>query len=125
MHVFVLFFASWMCHSVYLGSTKRKITKYYRWSCNKKALTFCPPKLALPSTYFFCWLQYCNGILFVWKVIRELSGLILTRGPKLCNFVEWRGYKVVYRRCVLEIECLEFILFALLLFMVLHDLLVS
>ncbi|KAL8523868.1 hypothetical protein ACS0TY_013722 [Phlomoides rotata] len=32
------------------------------------------------------------------KVIRELSGLILTRGPKLCNFVEWRGYKVVYKR---------------------------
>ncbi|CAL9750299.1 unnamed protein product [Musa acuminata subsp. burmannicoides] len=32
------------------------------------------------------------------KVIRELSGLILARGPKLCNFVEWRGYKVVYRR---------------------------
>ncbi|KAJ0976305.1 hypothetical protein J5N97_018270 [Dioscorea zingiberensis] len=32
------------------------------------------------------------------KVIRELSGVILTRGPKLCNFVEWRGYKVVYRR---------------------------
>ncbi|XP_031482345.1 AP-1 complex subunit sigma-2-like isoform X2 [Nymphaea colorata] len=32
------------------------------------------------------------------KVIRELSGLILNRGPKLCNFVEWRGYKVVYRR---------------------------
>ncbi|RZS24021.1 hypothetical protein BHM03_00057046, partial [Ensete ventricosum] len=28
----------------------------------------------------------------------ELSGLILARGPKLCNFVEWRGYKVVYRR---------------------------
>ncbi|KAG5544634.1 hypothetical protein RHGRI_017165 [Rhododendron griersonianum] len=32
------------------------------------------------------------------KVIRELSGLILTRGPKLCNFVEWRGFKVVYKR---------------------------
>ncbi|GER34081.1 AP-1 complex subunit sigma-2 [Striga asiatica] len=32
------------------------------------------------------------------KVIRELSGMILTRGPKLCNFVEWRGYKVVYKR---------------------------
>ncbi|PKA48928.1 AP-1 complex subunit sigma-1 [Apostasia shenzhenica] len=32
------------------------------------------------------------------KVIRELSGVILTRGPKLCNFVEWRGFKVVYRR---------------------------
>ncbi|GMY29020.1 AP-1 complex subunit sigma-2-like isoform X1 [Fagus crenata] len=32
------------------------------------------------------------------KVIRELSGIILTRGPKLCNFVEWRGLKVVYKR---------------------------
>ncbi|KAK3038208.1 hypothetical protein RJ639_029648 [Escallonia herrerae] len=32
------------------------------------------------------------------KVIRELSGLILARGPKLCNFVEWRGFKVVYKR---------------------------
>uniref|UniRef100_A0A6N2MSK3 Adaptor AP-1 19 kDa protein n=2 Tax=Salix viminalis TaxID=40686 RepID=A0A6N2MSK3_SALVM len=32
------------------------------------------------------------------KVIRELSGVILTRGPKLCNFVEWRGHKVVYKR---------------------------
>ncbi|KAL5983172.1 hypothetical protein ACLOJK_017255 [Asimina triloba] len=31
-------------------------------------------------------------------VIRELGGVILTRGPKLCNFVEWRGQKVVYRR---------------------------
>ncbi|KAG6536696.1 hypothetical protein ZIOFF_001756 [Zingiber officinale] len=30
--------------------------------------------------------------------IRELSSLILTRGPKLCNFVEWKGYKAVYRR---------------------------
>ncbi|KAK4767994.1 hypothetical protein SAY87_003135 [Trapa incisa] len=34
------------------------------------------------------------------KVIRELSSVILTRGPKLCNFVEWRGLKVVYRRKV-------------------------
>ncbi|GAA0151594.1 vesicle coat protein [Lithospermum erythrorhizon] len=32
------------------------------------------------------------------KVIRELSGMILTRGPKLCNFVEWKGFKVVYKR---------------------------
>ncbi|KAK6911283.1 AP complex, mu/sigma subunit [Dillenia turbinata] len=32
------------------------------------------------------------------KVIRELSGVILTRGPKLCNFVEWRGYKIIYKR---------------------------
>ncbi|CAI0377111.1 unnamed protein product [Linum tenue] len=32
------------------------------------------------------------------KVIRELSGIVLNRGPKLCNFVEWRGHRVVYRR---------------------------
>ncbi|KAH7522868.1 hypothetical protein JRO89_XSUnG0092200 [Xanthoceras sorbifolium] len=32
------------------------------------------------------------------KVIRELSGIILARAPKLCNFVEWRGLKVVYKR---------------------------
>ncbi|OAE25925.1 hypothetical protein AXG93_1712s1030 [Marchantia polymorpha subsp. ruderalis] len=32
------------------------------------------------------------------KVIRELSGVILSRGPKLCNFVEWRGLKVIYKR---------------------------
>lgn len=24
--------------------------------------------------------------------------MILNRGPKLCNFIEWRGYKVVYKR---------------------------
>ncbi|KAG4958238.1 hypothetical protein JHK84_035331 [Glycine max] len=32
------------------------------------------------------------------KVIRELSGMILSRAPKQCNFVEWRGHKVVYKR---------------------------
>ncbi|KAG5053213.1 hypothetical protein AAZX31_02G258100 [Glycine max] len=32
------------------------------------------------------------------KVIRELTGLIISRAPKLCNFVEWRGFKVVYKR---------------------------
>eukprot|EP00270_Netrium_digitus_P000904 TRINITY_DN1103_c0_g1_i1.p1 TRINITY_DN1103_c0_g1~~TRINITY_DN1103_c0_g1_i1.p1 ORF type:complete len:162 (-),score=25.76 TRINITY_DN1103_c0_g1_i1:294-779(-) len=32
------------------------------------------------------------------KIIRELSGTILTRASKLCNFVEWRGQKVVYKR---------------------------
>ncbi|KAM7253136.1 hypothetical protein ACFE04_025754 [Oxalis oulophora] len=32
------------------------------------------------------------------KVVRELSGIVLTRGPRLCNFVEWGTYKVAYRR---------------------------
>ncbi|XP_022637423.1 uncharacterized protein LOC106763263 [Vigna radiata var. radiata] len=32
------------------------------------------------------------------KIIRELCGLIISRAPKLCNFVEWKGFKVVYKR---------------------------
>uniref|UniRef100_A0A0D9W0L1 AP complex subunit sigma n=1 Tax=Leersia perrieri TaxID=77586 RepID=A0A0D9W0L1_9ORYZ len=32
------------------------------------------------------------------KVIKEVSTLMLTRGPKMCNFVDWRGYRVVYKR---------------------------
>lgn len=32
------------------------------------------------------------------KVLRELSSVVLARGAKLCNFVEWRGLKVVYKR---------------------------
>ncbi|KAJ1293038.1 hypothetical protein BS78_01G037400 [Paspalum vaginatum] len=32
------------------------------------------------------------------KVIKEISTLVLTRGPKLCNFVDWQGYRVVYKR---------------------------
>lgn len=30
--------------------------------------------------------------------------MILTRGPKLCNFVEWRGFKVVYKRYFLKTD---------------------
>lgn len=33
-------------------------------------------------------------------MIRELSGIVINRGPRLCNFVEWKGFKVVYRRLV-------------------------
>ncbi|OEL16898.1 AP-1 complex subunit sigma-1, partial [Dichanthelium oligosanthes] len=32
------------------------------------------------------------------KVIKEISSLVLSRGPKLCNFVDWQGYRVVYKR---------------------------
>ncbi|KAJ1686083.1 hypothetical protein LUZ63_017473 [Rhynchospora breviuscula] len=32
------------------------------------------------------------------KVLKELSGMVLSRGPKLCNFIDWKGYKIVYRR---------------------------
>ncbi|GJU49782.1 AP-1 complex subunit sigma-1 [Tanacetum coccineum] len=35
-------------------------------------------------------------------VIRELSGMILTRGPKLCSFVEWRGFKAVYKMLTMD-----------------------
>jgi len=32
------------------------------------------------------------------KVLRELSGTIISRGPKLCNVIEWRGQRVIYKR---------------------------
>ncbi|GJN22906.1 hypothetical protein PR202_gb10514 [Eleusine coracana subsp. coracana] len=32
------------------------------------------------------------------KVIKEVSALVLDRGPKMCNFVDWQGYRVVYKR---------------------------
>nr|CAB3497732.1 unnamed protein product [Digitaria exilis] len=35
---------------------------------------------------------------FTEKVIKEISTLVLSRGPKLCNFVDWQGYRVVYKR---------------------------
>ncbi|KAE8686831.1 AP-1 complex subunit sigma-2 [Hibiscus syriacus] len=69
-----------MIHFVLLISRQGKVrlTKWYS-TYSKKERTKCD-----------------NDILR--KVIRELSGVILTRGPKLCNFVEWRGLKVVYKR---------------------------
>jgi hypothetical protein len=39
-----------------------------------------------------------SHLLFVHKIIKEISTLVLTRGPKLCNFVDWQGYRVVYKR---------------------------
>ena len=30
---------------------------------------------------------------------RELSNLILARQQKLCNFLEWKNVKVIYKRC--------------------------
>jgi hypothetical protein len=29
---------------------------------------------------------------------REIYNLVLSRPPKLCNFIEWKNYKIVYRR---------------------------
>eukprot|EP00128_Syssomonas_multiformis_P000249 Colp12_sorted_trinity150504_noHs@22658 len=32
------------------------------------------------------------------KIIREMTTTILARKPKLCNFLEWKEYKIVYKR---------------------------
>merc|ERR1711920_1133859 len=31
-------------------------------------------------------------------MVKEVSSLILSRPPKVCNFLEWRDYKIVYKR---------------------------
>ena len=32
------------------------------------------------------------------KIIKEVSAIVLPRAPKLCNFIDWRDAKLVYRR---------------------------
>ena len=32
------------------------------------------------------------------KIIKEVTPTVLARAPKLCNFVDWRDAKIVYRR---------------------------
>lgn len=32
------------------------------------------------------------------QIIKEATTQVLIRGNKLCNFVEWREYKLIYRR---------------------------
>ncbi|KAI3448777.1 hypothetical protein Pfo_005442 [Paulownia fortunei] len=45
-------------------------------------------------------------IFYIFYGIREFSGIILSRGPKFCKFIEWRGYKVVYRKYVDDYICM-------------------
>jgi len=30
--------------------------------------------------------------------VREVSNMVLNRAPKLCNFLEWKEYKIIYKR---------------------------
>eukprot|EP00918_Siedleckia_nematoides_P071942 GHVU01157182.1.p2 GENE.GHVU01157182.1~~GHVU01157182.1.p2 ORF type:complete len:134 (+),score=13.59 GHVU01157182.1:48-449(+) len=32
------------------------------------------------------------------KTVKEVTQIVLNRSPKLCNFVEWRDYKLVFKR---------------------------
>ncbi len=32
------------------------------------------------------------------RILRESSSAVLSRPSKLCNFLEWKGHKIVYRR---------------------------
>ena len=32
------------------------------------------------------------------KILKEAAPLVLNRGPKLCNFIEWKDCKLVYKR---------------------------
>ena len=34
------------------------------------------------------------------KILRELVPIITARKPKMCNFLEWKDLKVVYKRYV-------------------------
>ena len=34
------------------------------------------------------------------KLVREVTNMVLSRQQKLCNFLEYKDSKVVYKRCV-------------------------
>ncbi len=33
------------------------------------------------------------------QIMREVSAMVLNRAPKMCNFIEWKEKKIVYKRC--------------------------
>ena len=34
------------------------------------------------------------------RMLREMNNLILSRRTAMCNVLEWKGMKLVYKRCV-------------------------
>lgn len=40
------------------------------------------------------------------NIIKDIRNLILNRPPKLCNFMEWRDYRLVYKRYASLYFCL-------------------
>lgn len=34
------------------------------------------------------------------KIVREVSQMCLSRPQKLCNFLEWKDQKIIFKRCV-------------------------
>ena len=32
------------------------------------------------------------------RYVREVTNMVLNRAPRLCNFLEWKKYKIVYKR---------------------------
>eukprot|EP00930_Biecheleria_cincta_P033776 TRINITY_DN23391_c0_g1_i1.p1 TRINITY_DN23391_c0_g1~~TRINITY_DN23391_c0_g1_i1.p1 ORF type:complete len:154 (-),score=32.11 TRINITY_DN23391_c0_g1_i1:36-497(-) len=43
------------------------------------------------------------------RTIREVTRIVLGRGPKVCNFLEWRDFKICYKRyaSLFFITCIE------------------
>lgn len=35
------------------------------------------------------------------RIMREVTSMVLSRPPKMCNFIEWKEKKIVYKRCVI------------------------
>ena len=33
------------------------------------------------------------------RTVREVSSIVLARQPKQCNFIEYKGRKIIYKRC--------------------------
>ncbi len=38
------------------------------------------------------------------RIMREVTSMVLSRPPKMCNFIEWKEKKIVYKRCGLAVR---------------------
>jgi AP-1 complex subunit sigma 1/2 len=43
------------------------------------------------------------------RIVREVTTMVLARPPKMCNFIEWRDKKIVYKRyaSLFFVACVE------------------
>jgi len=55
------------------------------------------------------------------RMLREVSTMVLNRSSKLCNFLEWKDKKIVYKRCVCAVFTLCAMCFTLLSWRLVSD----
>jgi hypothetical protein len=94
------------------GQGKVRLTKWYTPYQQKQRAKVCiyQRDFSLAARFLFfagafacaTWckrerLNHSFHLIFLGKVIKEVSALVLDSRPKMCNFVDWQGCRVVYK----------------------------